>query len=454
MAVLAEASVTLDPNVDVENGNLVLNGNMKYGRVNLPSNVTYDTQKNGNSFGSFYQTGQVGWESPEFIPVDVNRKYGISMDVKASRAGAKKYLYFACYDRDKYRILPSYIMYNANSTTTLAKPLNNGDTVVYLTSTAGFDDTATQTYRLGFIFWNYKDSTGYQYPTHSYSRNVCHDLYANTGINKSNNTITLKAAWNKGAVPQGTSVSQCNNGSVYSYFGSSIPYNMTTSWETQSTRVSGTSNDGVDLRSYEFPPGTAFIRLGAINHNDTTASDKVWYTNLTVRDITDADAIDSLLDAQGALSTRLETYITQNADTLRLASSAKYYTDAEVKRLAAEKISELKINPNEITAMITQQINAEVNGADGANTKLKEIGSYWTLNSQGVFIGKTNNNIRMFLENNSLSFVPGSDTAHPLAKFTTNGLEINRGTFTSGLTLGNFGFIVETDGSLTFKKVK
>lgn len=185
-------------------------------------------------------------------------------------------------------------MYNANSTTTLAKPLNNGDTVVYLTSTAGFDDTATQTHRLGFIFWNYTDSTGYQYPTHSYSRNVCRDLYANTGINKSNNTITLKAAWNKGAVPQGTSVSQCNNGSVYSYFGSSIPYNMTTSWETQSTRVAGTSNGGVDLRGYEFPPGTAFIRLGAMNHNDTTASDKVWYTNLTVRDITDADAIDSL----------------------------------------------------------------------------------------------------------------------------------------------------------------
>ena len=70
----------------------------------------------------------------------------------------------ACYDIDKNLISPSHHMFLSGTTTTLSQELKNGDTVVHFTNLSGWRTGETLDYRRGFIFWNYKDSKGFEYP--------------------------------------------------------------------------------------------------------------------------------------------------------------------------------------------------------------------------------------------------------------------------------------------------
>jgi len=65
------------------------------------------------------------------------------------------------YDIDKNQITVNNVMFRSGSTTTLAQDVNNGDTVIYLTSVAGFERSTTTTYRKSLIIWDYKNSKGY-----------------------------------------------------------------------------------------------------------------------------------------------------------------------------------------------------------------------------------------------------------------------------------------------------
>lgn len=95
----------------------------------------------------------------------------------------KLYLGWDEFDIDGKQISATYCTGIEASTTALSQDLKNGDTVVYLTSTAGWT-SATLTHQLGLIFWNYTDSTGYQYPVGAYSRNTWMNLYTFANVNK------------------------------------------------------------------------------------------------------------------------------------------------------------------------------------------------------------------------------------------------------------------------------
>ena len=91
----------------------------------------------------------------------------------------------------EFRISATYCTGIEASTTALAQDLKNGDTVVHLTSTAGWT-SATLTHQLGLIFWNYTDSTGYQYPVGVYSRNTWMNLYTFANVNKTEKGLTKR----------------------------------------------------------------------------------------------------------------------------------------------------------------------------------------------------------------------------------------------------------------------
>jgi hypothetical protein len=68
---------------------------------------------------------------------------------------------------------------------------------------SGWDDESTSQYLHALIFWNYKNSYGYQYPVEYYSRYWWYNLWSDssTAIDKVNNTITLPSEWNHGTFP-------------------------------------------------------------------------------------------------------------------------------------------------------------------------------------------------------------------------------------------------------------
>ena len=147
-----------------------------------------------NDGGSFSKTLDQCQQlfTSDYIEVDTAKKYYQSIIAKSNNASAKNYIGIAEYDCDKNWISDSTQMYVKDSLTYLSKDLENGDTEVYLNDISGFITNNIQWQNNGLIFWNYKDSTGYQYPELTYSQNVYFNLYDDTCIDVENNKILLK----------------------------------------------------------------------------------------------------------------------------------------------------------------------------------------------------------------------------------------------------------------------
>lgn len=213
--------------------NLIVNGYGDFGDNTNFNNYVFDFENRYNN-NPIFKINKKGTYSicNERIPIDINKSYEFSMNLKSDNGG-RIYLGWVEYDIDGFNIVAKHAMGFSQTTTSLIKDLNNGDTVVYLESTSNWVDSAFM-YQNGLIFWNYKDSTGYTYPEGVYSRNSWGNLYSSSDVNKSNNTIKLKEPWNKGTIPAGTKVSQTNDqGYKYRNFENrSVPQSWThTSFE-------------------------------------------------------------------------------------------------------------------------------------------------------------------------------------------------------------------------------
>lgn len=285
--------------------NLVTNGTCLLGDNTNFSSFTYDgsdTYYAGGSFkiSSTSTSGNIV-VCDEFIPVDTASKYLFSYWIKTSNASARYHDFIASYDIDKKSIYSANIMWIAGSTTTLAKELKNGDTVIYLTSAAGFDTTTTEYYHKGLIFWNYKNSKGYTYGPETYSRNRWDSLWGDgSAIDKSNNTITLKTAWTHGTFPAGTSVSQCSDGGSYIYLNGDFTLSAANTWIHKTGTVCGV---GKNDASGKFREGTAFVKVGWITNRDVSSGATCWLSTISLtQNVGLADVIKSV-DVEYYLST-------------------------------------------------------------------------------------------------------------------------------------------------------
>ncbi len=231
--------------------NLVTNGfaslGTNYNFTSLTLN-TIDTFVGGGSFTKTSTTNSSS-QSSEYIPVDISQSYKLHYFVKNSGT-TLTYDGLVCHDIDKYSIDGMHVGYQTGTLTTLRSELKDGDTVVYFNDLSAWNASLGGS-NAGIIFWNYKNSGGYQYPPETYSRYTWGSLWDNSAaFDFVNNTITLKAAWNHGTFPAGTQVSQsASNGGTYVYGNIYTP----------------TANQWTE-KSYIFDPskfraGTAFVRL-------------------------------------------------------------------------------------------------------------------------------------------------------------------------------------------------
>ena len=267
---------------------LVTNGNGFLGdNTNWPL-LTFDGSKSNGSPGSF--TKGVGYAtvmSAEMFPVDVSKEYLFEFDAISSDGNGRLYSFLDQYDVDGKSIVAQYVLYFANTLTTLAKDLNTGDTTVTLTSASNWASTSYD-YQRALIFWDYKNSYGYTYPTETYSRNYYDSLYTDDSkVNKSTGVITLKKAWAGPKKAKGTYVSQGRSGNSYVYAHTYVQ--VPTEWTHYSFVYSGLDlvkdgNDGIGT----FRQGTAFAKAGFLwNYNYPTVSQgQIWVTNVSVKEAT------------------------------------------------------------------------------------------------------------------------------------------------------------------------
>jgi prepilin-type N-terminal cleavage/methylation domain-containing protein len=268
--------VSINPNNLIDNGSGEKKDNTNF------TNFTYDLNEKINSMGSFSKTSSVYTTitSNNYIPIDTNKTYILSGYFKNNGAAATYFVGFASYDIDKQTILSSHTMFITNSTTTLTQDLKPGDTVVYLNNLSGFSiDSSTSIYKLGLIFWNYKDSTNYQYPIETYSRNSWYNLFLYSSVDKINNTITLKVPWpsSNGTIPAGTAVSQSNVGNTYN-FPLISGQTLTTNWQLKKVTISGVTSPWSGNSKFRY--GTKYIRFLTLDNYNNTPNTQTWYSAL------------------------------------------------------------------------------------------------------------------------------------------------------------------------------
>ncbi|MEO5295240.1 tail fiber domain-containing protein [Enterococcus cecorum] len=273
--------------------NLILNGYGEFGNNKNFNNYIFDGANSYNNKPSFKTSLKTALSiGNSRIPIDINKAYQFSMNIKSDNNG-KIYLGWDEYDIDGYYISPTYAIGFPNTTTSLARDLNDGDTVVYLESTANWVDS-NATHQNGLIFWNYRDSTGYLYPEGVYSRNAWLDLYTKENVNKTNNTITLKSSWNHGKITAGTRVSQSNSsGHKYRNFtNTSVP----TSWTNTSFRI-GEDHQlqaPYNFDATRFSPAAKSIAFMGIWSYGTSVVDTYYINSVELKNIDDKLLIDGI----------------------------------------------------------------------------------------------------------------------------------------------------------------
>ena len=269
--------------------NLFVNGDLSFKNNTNFSQFTY----NDEGYVSVTTSGNGGYYSNLYVPVDIERKYEIGVTAKTNNTSTRVYMGLAPTDIDKKIIQAPQTSYMSDTLTTLARDLNDGDTYVYLTDMTNWKVNASNSYQRGFIFWNYVDSTGYQYPELTYSRNEFKDLYNNNTEEVTDNIqinveidgeivnrIKLKSVWDKGNIPAGTKLSQRNDGLSFPY--ALLNGYLSSDWENKSAIVQGI---GVFGDNNKFRYGQRYLRFYVAPNSSKLANVTTYYKDFYLREV-------------------------------------------------------------------------------------------------------------------------------------------------------------------------
>lgn len=196
------------------------------------------------------------------IYIDKSKDYRLSYELKATSEDSVNKVYFivSCFDIDGNAINIQDISFIPKTTTKLKRELKNGDTTIEVESLENWlTSSSVVNYQRTIISWNYRDSTGYQYPKETYSKNngkkYGYALWNSiTDEDKSAGIIRLTKPWSGDTLAIGTHISQNNSGSTYLYVGAKGIVSFSDRWIPYDEVIPGSS----------FRHGTAYIKLGIL----------------------------------------------------------------------------------------------------------------------------------------------------------------------------------------------
>jgi len=224
--------------------NLILNGNAEttigWTGVSSLSTDAYEGQY------SFRIDGYHNVVQTKAFKVDPNKRYKMSICLKSVGSGGLSYYLFGIHFYDKLNREISCKMnnHNVNTKTTLAQPLNSGDTIVYLNSTANWNITYPY---IGF--YPFED-----YPDYTYTRNV----YQFNSIDTENNSITLSSSYTGDTFPSETkavNLTSSNCALMYPHALNNVP----NTWGCYSWEVFGQPSLSNSNKIFRY--GTATMKL-------------------------------------------------------------------------------------------------------------------------------------------------------------------------------------------------
>lgn len=262
-------------NPSMMNSNLIKNGFGEYSdNTNFPT-LAY------NALESSFTTTSSGsqFNNSDFIKISGNGtnqfdQYKLEGWFKQPEGTLSRYfLMLFCYDKDKQWIEYRMAYHRPGTETVLARSLEPGDSIIYLTEGSNWFDNGNTTYT------HYKQFKitphGYHYPPYTYSRITGRYLR----YDATNHALYLNTPWSGDSYPAGTAICNTNDGGTYSYIASSNAL-MTRDWVYRS----GISSSIADVNSMRY--GTEYVRIGCLINRDAGETVTSHIKNLSLTNVT------------------------------------------------------------------------------------------------------------------------------------------------------------------------
>jgi prepilin-type N-terminal cleavage/methylation domain-containing protein len=202
-------------------GNLVLNGNGASLSNSNFSRFSFVPEPVGAARGFFRVVVGTGVSRPidqAPTPFDSTRTYHYSFDVRATQESPSTFrMAYHAFDEDG--LLIDRGMYIRVADARLARDLMPGDTVVYLTSAAGWLGDSTREWERTFAIWNYRSARGTEFGEYTYTRRFLRGAWLPGGIDAPRGIVRLSVPLPtsmgnpdhpQGTWPAGTAVSNTN----------------------------------------------------------------------------------------------------------------------------------------------------------------------------------------------------------------------------------------------------
>lgn len=224
------------PLKDIYNSsNLIINGFGELGTENWTKTAYISTTETPSADPSIKASIYNSNTTVAYTLINVNHSHTISGYFKSTGATSgtvypailpydadKKFIYYQCchsgFDNDAYK-------------TTLSQPLKKGDTVIHATDLSAW--TTGNNWYIHVAIFGYRDSYGTLYPDMEYTAD-CPAFASSTSdkshIDKTNNTITLLAAFAGEDRPAGTTICQSREGSTNYYPFGGIALSSLSDW--------------------------------------------------------------------------------------------------------------------------------------------------------------------------------------------------------------------------------
>lgn len=287
-AVNFDDRIVIDPETGYSN--LMTNGDAEFGSTyNISAGGVSRTGSYEGSY-CFVDVGYRGYLGSVYIPVNTSDNYLLSAYFKSmgtpQSAGYAGLTYF---DED----LNFIDLRNQGGVgdTTLASPLNNGDTTITLTDASGWQATGAQYYFKNILFFpanHPKYYTPWTYTRFGFGHPTIPDLYYGTRngniLSLSTDGVNNNLTWSYGSLPAGTPVSNGLAGGTHGYYlycGGTMP----TTWTKTSVNITGEGRtSGCSYNVFRF--GTKYVTWMSLSNYGQASTAILYYDNVVFANTT------------------------------------------------------------------------------------------------------------------------------------------------------------------------
>lgn len=219
----------------------------------------------------------------EFTPINLNEQYELTGWAQSGSGGGsyaaenRQYFGFASFDADRFQISAYHVSKIAPAVDTrLARPLNPGDTHVYLDDVSGWYNLAAPSYARSLALFGYTDGRGHTYEDYTYTRNVTLGAWEAGAIDAEQNRIELRAPWSGPTIAQGTAARNATSGSSFKYVIAN--HSVPTDSQRYSTIIGKQAQP-----EHRFSPGTAYIKPVILTNYHSGGINDITWKEITVR---------------------------------------------------------------------------------------------------------------------------------------------------------------------------